>query len=146
MKSIQIKRIQMDEPAYTAMVILRDEVLRQPLGLSIYNDDLSRDEEDIKLVAVQDEQIVGCLMLKKIGTNMLKLRAMAVSQKIQTSGIGRQLVAAAEQIAWAEGYETIQLHAREAAIGFYEKQGYHTVGELFTEVGIPHKLMQKDRA
>jgi predicted GNAT family N-acyltransferase len=36
------------------------------------------------------------------------------------------------------------LHARIVAVGFYEKMGYVRQGELFTEVGIPHVLMQKD--
>jgi predicted GNAT family N-acyltransferase len=38
----------------------------------------------------------------------------------------------------------IALHARETAVGFYEKLGYVVSGERFTEVGIPHWYMQKN--
>lgn len=41
------------------------------------------------------------------------------------------------------GYARIYLHAREYAVGFYEKLGYECFGEPFTEVGIPHRHMQK---
>jgi len=41
------------------------------------------------------------------------------------------------------GYKRIYLHAREYAVPFYEALGYHTFGEEFTEVGIPHRHMQK---
>ncbi len=35
------------------------------------------------------------------------------------------------------------MHARESAIGFYQKQGYEIQGEMFTEVSIPHFQMEK---
>lgn len=41
------------------------------------------------------------------------------------------------------GYKRIYLHARAYAIPFYEGLGYHVFGEEFTEVGIPHRHMQK---
>ena len=36
------------------------------------------------------------------------------------------------------------LHARETAVGFYEKLGYKTSGDKFIEVTIPHFPMQKE--
>ena len=41
------------------------------------------------------------------------------------------------------GYEEIVLHARETALGFYQKLGYETEGDSFTEVGLPHSAMRK---
>jgi predicted GNAT family N-acyltransferase len=35
------------------------------------------------------------------------------------------------------------MHARKDAIGFYEKQGYKISGDEFTEVTIPHFVMEK---
>ena len=35
------------------------------------------------------------------------------------------------------------MHARETAVGFYEKLGYKVVGDKFTEVTIPHYVMEK---
>jgi predicted GNAT family N-acyltransferase len=142
--SLHIKRIEVADAAYEAMVALRDEVLRKPLGLSIKNDDLTQDIPDIKLVALDGEQVVGCLMLKRRSTTTLKLRAMAVSPTLQKAGVGKLLVAAAERTALEEGYTTIELHARIVARGFYERLGYEVEGDEFTEVGIPHLRMKKE--
>jgi hypothetical protein len=35
------------------------------------------------------------------------------------------------------------MHARKTALGFYEKLGYSRQGEEFTEVTIPHYIMEK---
>ena len=35
------------------------------------------------------------------------------------------------------------LHAREAAVPFYERLGYLSEGEPFDEVGLPHRAMRK---
>jgi predicted GNAT family N-acyltransferase len=35
------------------------------------------------------------------------------------------------------------MHARDSAIGFYEKFGYKVTGAPFTEVNLPHRLMEK---
>ena len=40
--------------------------------------------------------------------------------------------------------KTIILHARHYAIGFYQKLGYSICSEPFEEVGIEHRVMQKE--
>lgn len=143
--SLSIKRIEMNDATYEAMVALRDEVLRRPIGLSINNDDLSQDIPDIKLVAMDGDQVVGCVMLKRKSETTLKLRAMAVSPLIQKVGIGRLLVHEAERIARAEGFTVIEMNARIVAQAFYERLGYRVVSDEFEEVGIPHVLMKKEQ-
>jgi len=49
----------------------------------------------------------------------------------------------AENIARDAGYKKIIMHARKTAIGFYEKLGYTVTGNEFTEVSIPHYVMEK---
>jgi predicted GNAT family N-acyltransferase len=41
------------------------------------------------------------------------------------------------------GFKKIRMHARKTAVGFYEKLGYTVIGKEFTEVSIPHLLMEK---
>ncbi|WP_457826415.1 GNAT family N-acetyltransferase [Staphylococcus aureus] len=36
------------------------------------------------------------------------------------------------------------MHARKASIPFFEKLGYHTSGEEFIELTIPHVVMEKE--
>jgi hypothetical protein len=35
------------------------------------------------------------------------------------------------------------LHARETAVPFYERLRYSPVGDVFQEVTLPHRLMEK---
>jgi ribosomal protein S18 acetylase RimI-like enzyme len=49
----------------------------------------------------------------------------------------------AENLARDRGYKTITMHARDNAIGFYEKMGYKKRGAEFKEVTIPHYVMEK---
>jgi GNAT superfamily N-acetyltransferase len=138
-----IKRIRTGTSEYDRMLELRDRVLRIPIGLSVWNDNLSQDEHDILMVAYRDLESIGCVILHPIDKEVVRLRAMAVSPEYQGTGIGRLLVAEAERVARKEGFLRIILHARVVVSGFYEKLGYLSYGEEFTEVGVPHILMQK---
>jgi GNAT superfamily N-acetyltransferase len=68
---------------------------------------------------------------------------MAVPNNLQGKGIGRALTIFAENIARDRGYKILIMHARKTATGFYEKQGYHMVGNEFQEVTLPHFIMEK---
>jgi predicted GNAT family N-acyltransferase len=54
-----------------------------------------------------------------------------------------ELVNAADVYAVNFGKSRIMLHARETAIPFYQKLGYEVTGEPLTEVGLPHRIMEK---
>ena len=41
------------------------------------------------------------------------------------------------------GREKLIMHARKTALGFYGKLGYSVSGDEFTEVTIPHFVMEK---
>jgi GNAT superfamily N-acetyltransferase len=63
---------------------------------------------------------------------------------MQGKGVGRALMIFAENIARDLGYRRLCMHARSTAVGFYQKLGYRTAGNEFTEVTIPHYVMEKD--
>jgi len=66
-----------------------------------------------------------------------------VSPCFQGQSIGKTLIGSTEKILRQKGYKSIEMSARQTAIGFYEKLGYRTVGDLFMEIGITHIAMQK---
>ena len=49
----------------------------------------------------------------------------------------------AENIARDMGYQTLMMHARVTATGFYEKMGYVKNDGQFIEITIPHVVMEK---
>lgn len=144
MEQINILAVTRNSPEYEQVWQLREEVLRKPLGMSLKNEDLSMDAVDNIFIATEKDRVIGCLMLHDIDGSIIKFRQMAVYGEWQSKGIGKLLIQAAEKHAAAKGYTTVKLHARMVAEGFYRRLGYTPEGAQFTEVGIPHVLMQKN--
>ena len=141
--AVTIQQVSIGSPEYQGVYDLREAMLRKPIGLSLANEDLSGDKEDIILSASENGNIIGCLMLKPVYAHTIKFRQMAVTENYQGKGIGNMLITAAEEICRQKGYNKVILHARETAEGFYARLGYLKTSELFTEVGIPHYVMEK---
>jgi predicted GNAT family N-acyltransferase len=138
-----IKQIDHGTPEYEKMVMLRDEILRRPLGLTFSPEDLEKEKQDILVAAFDDDIILACCLLTEVDNETVRLRQMAVKQNQQGKGIGQTMIVFAETIARDKGYKKLMMHARDTAVGFYEKQGYRVNGERFYEVTIPHLEMEK---
>lgn len=129
--------------AYEACLGLRREVLRRPLGLDFTGEDIERERVDRHLAAFIGGEVVGCLVLTSRSGGEVKMRQVAVAPGLRGRGIGRSLVRFSEEFAARRGYRIMTLHAREAAVPFYERLGYEAVGEPFEEVSIPHRRMRR---
>ncbi len=130
-------------PQYAQSIALRTDILRKPLGLVFEIKDILEEIKSLHF-GFFDEcySILACLYLKPLNNFML-LKQMAVKDTVQGKGIGRALILEAESVVLMLGYKQIQLHARETAIGFYEKLGYKIISEKFEEIGITHFKMEK---
>lgn len=128
---------------YNEATELRRTLLRVPLGLDFTADELARERGDTHLAALVAGRVVGTLLLRRVDARTARIMRMAVAPDCQGRSIGRALVERAEARARDEGFETIMMHARGTAVGFYEKCGYLTVGAEFLEQGIPHVRMEK---
>ena len=138
-----LQLIDYGSPEYKQMVELRYQLLRKPLGLQFDEHDLEQETNDILIGMFEDGRLKGCCLLRKLDGQTVKLRQMAVLNGLQGKGIGRALLQFAENIARDRGYSKMNMHAREIAIGFYEKLGYRKMGDQFLEVTIPHYMMEK---
>ena len=139
-----LKIVDYGSDEYKQMLKLRDDILRKPLGLHFSQDELEKEKEHMHMAAYEDEQMLGCCMLVKEGTDTVRLRQMAVVNDVQGKGIGRALMQFAENLARDRGFKRITMHARKNAIGFYERMGYKKKGEEFMEITIPHVVMEKE--
>ena len=129
---------------YRKMVDLRDKILRKPIGLGFTEDELEKEKDEILIGSYDEEDMLGCCVLTKVDNDRLRLRQMAVLDSVQGKGIGASIMSFAENIARDRGYKYMVMHARNTALGFYEKLGYKVKGEEFTEVGLPHHIMEKE--
>jgi N-acetylglutamate synthase-like GNAT family acetyltransferase len=117
--------------------------VRTPLGLALTEADLCGEDRQVHIVALDDdEQVKGCVLVAFSGDSA-RIRQIAVASGYQGTGMGRELMLLAEQAIRARGRQTVMLHARITARGFFEKLGYHAVSGVFTEVTIPHIVLEK---
>ena len=138
-----LKIIDYGSKEYNQMLDLRRQILRKPLGLDFSNEEIDKEQNDLHIAALEDDEMLGCCMLTQTAPNTVRLRQMAVKPGSQHKGIGKVLMQFAENIARDRGNKIMTMHARKTATGFYEKQGYQVTGNEFEEVTIPHIVMEK---
>lgn len=129
--------------AYRSEFALRHEVLRVPIGLSLHDEDLSNEPDQLHFGLFDDDELVACVIAVVLSPNEAKIRQMAVSPEHQGKGCGRRIIEGLERNLAARGVTHFSMHARMSAVGFYVKLGYSTIGGEFTEVGLPHVRMEK---
>ena len=102
------------------------------------------DDNAIHFTALVDDDIVGTARLREVdGKN--KLERFAVLKEFQGKYIGAKLIQTMLKYCTENNNLPFLLNAQEYVIPFYEKFGFHVVGERFYDVGIPHFRMEKSR-
>jgi predicted GNAT family N-acyltransferase len=142
---MSIKIIDHNSKLYKEVVALRLELLRKPLGLHFTDEELELESTSIHIAAYDEDVLLGtCILIESSNdASVIKLRQMAVKEGLQRKGIGRSIVHFAEQVSKDKGFKMLAMHARKSVAEFYVKMGYTINGNEFTEVGIPHYLMEK---
>ena len=141
---LKFREYDTDSDFYHQAMVLRDSLLRQPLGLSIHHENLENDLNDRHFCLYTDELIKAHLMISAITEQNVKLRQMLVVEEMQGRGLGKRLINKVEELLKSEGKREISLHARYSIHEFYLSCGYNVTGDRFHEVGIPHiKMMKK---
>lgn len=140
---VEYREIRWNSPEYQAMLSLRDRILRKPLGLDLYREDLSHEYACRHITAWKGKELVGSLVLERLDDSTMKMKQVAVDELHRGHGIGTGMVRYAEELCRKEGIRTILVHARCTAEGFYRRNGYQRTSGEFIEVGIPHVKMAK---
>lgn len=130
--------------AYFETVDLRYQILRKPLKLQFSTEELQAENDSLHVTMLENNKLVGCLVLKPLDLITIQMRQVAILPTHQGMGLGRKLVSEAEKIAKLKGFRKIILHARLNVEPFYLGLQYHTKGEPFIEVSIPHVTMEKE--
>lgn len=124
---------------------LRWQILRAPWQQARGSEQDELESQSIHRLILNDKkQVIAIGRLHFTGNNTAQIRYMAVAESCHGQGFGQAIIKALEQVASQLGVTTINLNAREQALGFYQRLGYH--GDkishlLFDE--IKHIAMQK---
>jgi uncharacterized protein (TIGR00369 family) len=127
---------------------LRYKVLRQPWQQPPGSEKADDDEQPgvvHALALAADGRALAAGRLHESAPGQGQVRFMAVAPGAQGQGLGGQVLRYLEAQAQARGLHELVLHAREAAVPFYQRHGYAVVAPSHTLFGqIPHFLMRKD--
>lgn len=91
------------------------------------------DENPVAVCRTYPSEEKGCGIIGRV----------AVRKEYRGKGLGKRMIAFAEEHLRDEGTGRVILHAQTAASGFYGSMGYHAFGEEDDDEGVPHIWMQK---
>lgn len=100
------------------------------------------DARAIHALALEDGRPVACGRMVAHG-DYVKIGRMAVLRERRGTGVGRALLEFLIAQARRGGFRRAVLDAQLHAEGFYRKQGFTPVGEVFEEAGILHRRMER---
>ena len=134
------------EEEFTKYYRLRFDALREPWGDVEGSEREADDAQSVHrmLVDKTSGEVLGVARLHFNSPTEAQVRLMAVRDSARGQGLGRLLMAEMERVANDAGAKIVVLHARDYAVGFYEKLGYDTIkaSYLLMDV-IQHYLMEK---
>lgn len=90
------------------------------------------DPEVTILTAREGENLIGCVAVTRKHAGLAYLGMLCVRPTLQSSGIGRKLLDAAEDLAQREAIAAMEMtviDGRDALIAWYERRGYARTGE-----------------
>ena len=133
------------EKEFDAYYNLRWRVLREP-----WNQPKGSEKDELEgnsfnvMACDENDKVIGVGRLHFNNDNEAQIRYMAVALEYEKQGVGSSILEALEKHAIEKNCKTIILHARENAVGFYQKKGYELLGKSYLLFGsIQHYRMVK---
>jgi ElaA protein len=108
-------------------------------------EEIELDADDARAVhalAIESQRPVGCGRMLECG-DYVKIGRMAVLAECRGTGVGRRVLEFLIEHARQRGFRRAVLDAQLHAEGFYLKQSFTPVGEVFEEAGIMHRRMER---
>jgi GNAT superfamily N-acetyltransferase len=84
------------------------------------------------LTARDGDKLIGCVAVTRKDATLAYLGMLCVLPTLQSGGLGRKLLNAAEDLARGEGIATMEMtviDSRASLIAWYERRGYGLTGE-----------------
>lgn len=140
--NIRFETIQHGSDDYRVGVRLRDELLRNPMGIVTTEEEISAERALVHIAGFVSDRLCATCVLVPEG-KAVRMKRVAVAPSFQDMGVGTTMLRFCEACAREMGATELYAHARKTAVRFYEKAGYKGEGDYFDEVGIPHMVVRK---
>lgn len=129
---------------YAPCLTVRRQVFIEEQGIAEIDEVDGRDPQAVHLLATDAGRPIGAariLIDGKIG----KIGRICVLSEKRGTGLGANLVEAAVDYLRQQGNVTqAKLGSQDHAIGFYARLGFHPIGPIYQDAGIPHQDMIRD--
>lgn len=90
-----------------------------------------------------DEQDIGAIRCLKTKAGTIRIQRFCFFKAYRGLGLGKAVMESLEEAYREVGAAAVELDAKYAVSGFYEKCGYQKVSGVFIEAGIEHVKMIK---
>ncbi len=121
----------------------RWEQLRKPLSLPLGSEQDPLDKVSFHSMAVINQhELIGIGTIQPDGIDSMRIRYMAVNREYQRLGVGSAIINMLLEYALENHATKCWLNARSNALEFYQRHGFKLVGEVETEIAIPHFKME----
>lgn len=112
------------------------------MGFDIQNEFQGDEENYIHCCLFKYKELIAYARVA-IQDNYARISRVLMKKQERSKGYGRQIVFWTETEALKNNINNVILHALESGLGFYENQGYITLGEKFVEESRNHYLLNK---
>ena len=147
MQEYNIELVTHDWDRFDDVLALSYAILYGPFGVAKEGDWYHpANGSDFAVAMDADARLVGTArLLPAAEDGTRQVRQVAVVPELSRRGIGQALMVALERTAASSGTCGLWLHARQDAVGFYERMGYIPEGSVFVSelTRIPHRTMRK---
>lgn len=142
-KTVTLRLTYFGSTEYWAGIYLRNELLKKTANTPLISELPLEEQDNWHVVVLEDERVVGTLMLSEWDNKTMKIQQVAIDPSMQGQGLGLRLMAFAEQLAKELGFKKTYLTGRESAWRFYEQLGYLTNHDIITGKGVLLKEFEK---
>jgi N-acetylglutamate synthase-like GNAT family acetyltransferase len=115
MSNIFFKIISYDSDEYKTSVLLREEILLKPLGLTHSEAVLEKEKDNNHIAGFKGNEIIATIVLSSKGVEC-KMKRVAVRTDMQYSGIGSEMVGFFEKYTRVQGFKAVYCNAKYSAI------------------------------
>ena len=136
-----VRKIEWDSPEGEFARLIRIKVFVEEQKVPIEEEIDHIDPRSIHVLAYDSKGApmgTGRLFRDPEDPHLAHIGRMAVLAPARGKGCGAAIMDMLIREAKTQGYHRIILSSQQYATGFYEKFGFHTVGDTYLDVDIPH--------
>ena len=106
-------------------------------------DDYDKKEDTCNYLLKVNNDYVATIRYIKVNNKTVKLQRLVVPKKFRGNGYANIILKYLEEDALKLGYKKIIMDSALSAVGFYEKNNYKILSDVFYEDNRPHVKMEK---